>query len=330
MEKKEINQEEYVSLSEATKHCNYSQEYLSLRARTGKLKAIKIGRNWVTKKVWLEEYARKVEEYNNLIESKKVEEFSIQETAVQETPTQETVVQETPVQEPIKMKIEAPNNLPVEGEFNLAESKNMSSPFVNFINSLKGVVDSKIVSGAVAVLAVGLFALSFYIGEKGFYPVKNFIIRVATESYYIIDGKFSATVGENMSADFSREIGRFFRNDSIFVQDMARGAEKVKEESKKLTREIFFQMYIIAEAGNIITEWTKDLFYGSFKTVSEDVNRLVAITAGWDDGEKVLILSAERKSTISINEGLAQLSQIYFSDQLKGMILFFKNASGSF
>jgi len=55
----------YISLREATKYCGYSQEYLSLRARYGKLKAMKFGRNWVTKKEWLDEYLKKTEEYNN-------------------------------------------------------------------------------------------------------------------------------------------------------------------------------------------------------------------------------------------------------------------------
>ena len=50
------NSQNYISLSEATKFCNYSQEYLSLRARQGKLKAVKFGRNWITKKEWLDEY----------------------------------------------------------------------------------------------------------------------------------------------------------------------------------------------------------------------------------------------------------------------------------
>jgi hypothetical protein len=54
----------YVSLQEAVKYCNYSQEYLSLRARQGKLKAMKIGRNWVTKKEWLEDYLGQTEGYN--------------------------------------------------------------------------------------------------------------------------------------------------------------------------------------------------------------------------------------------------------------------------
>lgn len=62
---------EYISLQEATKFCNYSQEYLSLRARQGKLKAVKFGRNWVTKKEWLEEYSQGVEEYNNQFKAKK-------------------------------------------------------------------------------------------------------------------------------------------------------------------------------------------------------------------------------------------------------------------
>jgi len=55
----------YISLEEATHYCNYSQEYLSLRARQKKLKAIKFGRNWVTKKEWLKEYLKKVEIYKN-------------------------------------------------------------------------------------------------------------------------------------------------------------------------------------------------------------------------------------------------------------------------
>ncbi|MFH1423488.1 MAG: putative metal-binding motif-containing protein [Candidatus Nealsonbacteria bacterium] len=58
---------EYISLQNATKFCVYSQEYLSLRARQGKLKSMKLGRNWVTTKEWLQEYAGKVDEYNDSI-----------------------------------------------------------------------------------------------------------------------------------------------------------------------------------------------------------------------------------------------------------------------
>lgn len=61
----------YISLKEAAELCSYSQEYLSLRARRGKLKAVKFGRNWMTKKEWLDEYLAGAEQYHDLIESKK-------------------------------------------------------------------------------------------------------------------------------------------------------------------------------------------------------------------------------------------------------------------
>ena len=50
--------DEYITLQEAAKLCRYSQEYLSLRSRQGKLKALKFGRNWVTKNNWVEDYLR--------------------------------------------------------------------------------------------------------------------------------------------------------------------------------------------------------------------------------------------------------------------------------
>ncbi|HNV97132.1 MAG TPA: hypothetical protein PKL13_02320, partial [bacterium] len=77
MNEQNKNQKEiYITLAEATKYCSYSQEYLSLRARQGKLKSVKIGRNWKTKKEWVEEYERQnlnEEILENNIE--KVEEF---------------------------------------------------------------------------------------------------------------------------------------------------------------------------------------------------------------------------------------------------------------
>ena len=58
--KKEFaNGEGFISLSQATKLCSYSQEYLSLLTRRGELKGKKFGRNWFTKKSWLEEYILK-------------------------------------------------------------------------------------------------------------------------------------------------------------------------------------------------------------------------------------------------------------------------------
>jgi hypothetical protein len=73
------DQKEYLSLAKAARTCPYSQEYLSLRARNGKLKAIKLGRNWVTRQEWVDEYLAKMQDYreelNNRIEKKELEQF---------------------------------------------------------------------------------------------------------------------------------------------------------------------------------------------------------------------------------------------------------------
>ena len=54
---------EYISLFEASKLCKYSQQYLSLRARQGKLKAVKRGHQWVTTKEWLRDYIKQIESF---------------------------------------------------------------------------------------------------------------------------------------------------------------------------------------------------------------------------------------------------------------------------
>ena len=48
--------QKYISLKKAAEYCPYSQDYLKLRARQGKLKAIKMGRNWFTTREWLKVY----------------------------------------------------------------------------------------------------------------------------------------------------------------------------------------------------------------------------------------------------------------------------------
>lgn len=50
----------YISLKEATKHCDYSLEYLSFLARTGKLSAVKFNRNWMTTISAVETYIEEI------------------------------------------------------------------------------------------------------------------------------------------------------------------------------------------------------------------------------------------------------------------------------
>ena len=46
----------YISLQEASEYSGYSAGYLNLRARQCTLKAVKAGRNWMTKKEWVDEF----------------------------------------------------------------------------------------------------------------------------------------------------------------------------------------------------------------------------------------------------------------------------------
>jgi Fic family protein len=50
----------YISLADASKLCNYGIEYLSYLARTGRLQAIKIRRNWMTTREAIMDYGEKV------------------------------------------------------------------------------------------------------------------------------------------------------------------------------------------------------------------------------------------------------------------------------
>jgi len=52
----------FISLKDASTYCDYSPDYLNLLVRKGLLKALKIGRNWVTTKEWLSDYLNCVEQ----------------------------------------------------------------------------------------------------------------------------------------------------------------------------------------------------------------------------------------------------------------------------
>ncbi len=74
----EKNNEGYISLLEASKLCSYSEPYLRLRARQGKLKSIKFGKKWMTTEFWIKDYIQRTKEWNDKIAANK--------TAVNEIP----------------------------------------------------------------------------------------------------------------------------------------------------------------------------------------------------------------------------------------------------
>lgn len=97
---------EYMSLQKAASSCLYSQEYLSLRARQKKLKAVKIGRNWSTTKEWLDEYIDKSEAYKESTQSNRINSqgrsFTQFEDELLERPFKQSSLLEPPLNLPIE------------------------------------------------------------------------------------------------------------------------------------------------------------------------------------------------------------------------------------
>ena len=74
----------FISLQDATRYCDYSEAYLRLRARQKKLKAVKFGKSWFTKKEWIQEYVTKIEEFNTNVRKVKKPIFSKEFISLQE------------------------------------------------------------------------------------------------------------------------------------------------------------------------------------------------------------------------------------------------------
>jgi len=104
-ENRQKNTLEYISLGEASKESSYTPEYLNSLARQGKLQAKKIGRNWHTTLVWLEDFTKstasakkekveaidfKIKDYTNGKDEIREEELSAEPQVVQ-------VAENTPV-----------------------------------------------------------------------------------------------------------------------------------------------------------------------------------------------------------------------------------------
>ncbi len=80
---------EFMPLSEAAKLTGYTPEYLNLLSRQKKLKAEKIGRNWHTKKVWVNEFLASNPEMmkRKAISSGETNEEKIEIEAISENPS---------------------------------------------------------------------------------------------------------------------------------------------------------------------------------------------------------------------------------------------------
>ena len=145
---------EYITLQQAASLCPHSQEYLSLRARQGKLNAVKIGRNWSTTKDWLVEYLDSAEEYKNGVEIKRNGKTSTQP------------------QKPLVTRLPSipPANLPVwDVEFVKAKAQGLLDEHIRIANLHRRL--GLVFSGVVLILSISLSVVTWRteladLGEK--------------------------------------------------------------------------------------------------------------------------------------------------------------------
>ncbi|MFH1462755.1 MAG: hypothetical protein ABIG08_03630, partial [bacterium] len=251
----ENHNDNYISLQKATKYCKYSQEYLSLRARQGKLKAVKFGRNWVTKKEWLDEYFQKVEEYNNNNNFR----------------TKKPVVQKFAAPAFVKTTAgKPPKNLPIE-----------KTPLFRF-----GLVPAPILILVVGVLLIAGVVSGKTQFQNAYQSLNPFVEKLGQAGDLAVK-----EIWEEIKEVYG-ELPPFVYN---LGQNFDRGAaelsSKFKVESEKLMEDLSVYTYIVSavgEAGDVIVEGSIGSFSQSFNTVSNDLKTIgfQTATAGKDVFEK--------------------------------------------
>lgn len=199
------NFNKYISLQEAAKFCKYSQDYLSLRARQGKLQALKMGRNWVTTEKWLNEYLEKVEEYNNNNLKDKLK---------------------------IKKFIFPPENLPVE----ILEQEKVLGQF-KFGLPLKKI--SRILQPKYALTIVLTFLLLFTVGLYGRNSFKNVYEDLEIYTYNI---SYQTADAEKGSAGLLKEYTRWLGNQ---ILNTGRKLANVYNDVNDFIEERIYQGYKI-------------------------------------------------------------------------------------
>ena len=252
----------YISLQEATKFCSYSQEYLSLRARQGKLKAIKFGRNWVTKKEWLEEYLQSVDEYKKNLEAKKIA-----------LPRRKG--------EALSFEVLPPENLPVE-------EVEEAPTFTTFIQ--EKLKSPALRSGFAVALVFVLLATAIVFGKPGsefWTELRSNLFAFGEQVQNLLPGKesFKNVVDQvsplvyQFNENFDRGVALKIKNEKLKIKNFVDGVlmdtqylgrnfseglaiviGNWKLEIKNLARRADAYTYILAEASKSSGQVIKDYF----------------------------------------------------------------------
>jgi len=262
------NPNNYISLQEATKYCDHSQEYLSLRARQGKLKAVKFGRNWVTKKEWLEEYLGKVEEYNNNLKIKKIA-----------LPPKNLPVEKTPVLRFRFVTALVFVLLAASCVFGKTSFQNVfetANPYVVKISQATDFAAKEIIDEGYAFISTfASFGSSIFEDAKNSYaqipplvrPVKDFVVDTTTE----------------ISVSISNEVQEFNENFNFhFITLASEFNEGFNKGMAEIFKNVSSYTYIVGGAGDIIIENTIKVAVDTVSDIPQSLSRTeLALVGGF-------------------------------------------------
>ena len=273
----------YISLQEATKYCSYSQEYLSLRARQGKLKSAKTGRNWVTTKEWLEDYLKDI---NGLVvEPLKTKKIQKKDKGLRKLPVPISYVEALAKGEIKKAKKEVlpPEDLPI-GQFPESIQK--------LFNPLERKIPYPVYAFAFSIALIVLSATIFF-NQKAIINIYN---NFPSYTYTVVErGKTIITPLE--------KIGNKISNQPL----VANIREVLKENFKWFKNKIFafFEKFKISQ---------------KFSTI---INRLFNKKEScYEKSEELLNLEPTKKGIVVVpstdnDEATKEKIKLSFSDEVK-------------
>lgn len=290
------SERELISLTEATKYCNYSQEYLSLRARAKKLKSVKVGRNWMTTVNWLNEYVAKTEDYKKNLASqaavvlpaapvevvptpvikaaqtKRVKTARKEKEAVVQAVKEKTVELEKTITPLVAKEILNEKSAPVvqdkKIDLNAVPDKKPVVPPSNL-----PIDDKKINSFSNPIPAFGLpdfrFAMAYFltllavicVGVSGFGSIKSFSNDVSDYSSLFSEGVSSATSNisnpiNQISASFSADADILVKKNLIYLDGCSSNAVSFLTDSPK------FALKVMNESFGAVTTDVSGFFGG--------------------------------------------------------------------
>ncbi|MBI2124046.1 MAG: hypothetical protein HYU04_02310, partial [Candidatus Wildermuthbacteria bacterium] len=272
---KEAEKIQYISLKDAAQFCNYSQEYLSLRARQGKFRAKKIGRNWVTTHAWIEEYV-------NTSEGLKYEKAKLGEDDVGEGATK---------------WIEAPHNIPTE------DSAVEINPYVKRI---PGSPFSAFKFGAALALLFASVGSGFAFGKEGWYAVAQ-----ETAAYVEALGKgfdvgfpkasFAAATGvQSLGKGFETGTKTLAHNATSIAQTFGKGFDVGSYSMFYAAAE---KMLYLGEVGPSVVQQFREGFDSGIQPIAQEVSVFVQDFGQGFDANTSVVISAIPSYVLSLGNG---------------------------